>query len=87
MTRKTIVAFGDSLTAGFRCGGDDSKFVPYSAELKRRMGASKKLPKSWPKIGKEPMLFPHHDMVAIFADRGFPRWGSIAHSSVIFWEV
>ena len=41
------MAFGDSLTAGFRCGGDDSKFVPYSAELKRRMGASKKLPKSW----------------------------------------
>lgn len=33
--RNSILCFGDSLTAGFRCGGDDTKFHPYAIELRK----------------------------------------------------
>jgi lysophospholipase L1-like esterase len=39
--RRAVLCYGDSLTAGFRCGGDDDKFHPYSIELKRRLASLK----------------------------------------------
>ena len=33
--RRSILCFGDSLTSGFRCGGDDAKFHPYAIELRK----------------------------------------------------
>ena len=39
--RRAVLCYGDSLTAGFRCGGDDDKFHPYSVELKRRLASLK----------------------------------------------